>query len=367
MLTPALRKAAVVMAGLAAAGTSYFAIGSPAAPDGPSMTAKFVQETAATYFGVNSQDRSDEGTDGGGEKEAAPDDAGPAEEVTLCVGIDDQVLRVAPGFTGECPEGQEEFDLSARDEQICELCDPLDDPSPSPKSGDEAIDAIEQRIRDLEKTPYFEVVSQKDEKTIFRIGPGGARFFNPAGHVVAAVGTGDAGAFFTLRSAVTSVEAAIGASGNNGGVAFFENGLRTELGAHNGPHALRFPSAKGLIAGVGQSRAGSGALLVGGLTGMTEGSFTVTDGRGFVALSKDGAGGGAAIAEAMIGGGLFELVMARGGSAVKMGHNGHRYGIVMTGPILGVPYVPRTGIAGSFFVGCASGEKPACMPVVEGQ
>jgi hypothetical protein len=257
--------------------------------------------------------------------------------------------------------------LSDDDEGICELCDPFDKAPPSPKSETEAVNALERRVRALENTPYFEVVSQKDEKTIFRIGPGGARFFNPGGTAVAAVGTGDAGGFFTGRSAVSTAEASIGVSGKNGGVAIFENGLRTELGVREGPYALRFPSFKGLIAGLGQSRAGTGAVIVGGLTGVTEASITVTDGRAVVSFSKDGGAGGAAVAEAEIGGGLLDLATARGDSAVKMGHNGHRYGIVMAGPVLGVPYVPRTGVPGSYFVGCASGEKPACIPEVGGR
>lgn len=325
-----------------------------------------IAATAATYFAVDSQNGRGDDT-GDGREQSAMNDAEPADDLILCVGIDDQILRVPPGFANECPEGQQEFRLSDEDERICELCDPFDGAPPSPKSDREAVNAIERRIRDLENTPYFEVVSQKDEKTIFSIRPGGARLFNAAGTAVAAVGTGDHGAFLTGRSAVTTAEASIGVSGSNGGVAIFENGVRTELGVRGGPYALRFPSDKGLIAGLGQSRAGSGAVIVGGLTGVTDASITVTDGRALVALSKHGGAGGAAIAEATIGGGLLDLATARGDSAVKMGHNGHRYGIVMAGPVLGVPYVPRTGIPGSYFVGCASGEKPACIPEAAGQ
>ena len=62
------------------------------------------------------------------------------------------------------------------------------------------------------------------------------------------------------------------------------------------------------------------------------------------------------------GGGLLHIGNHAGPSAVKMGHNGHRYGIVMAGPIMGFPYVPRSGLPGSYFMGCASGERPACTP-----
>jgi hypothetical protein len=249
--------------------------------------------------------------------------------------------------------------------------DPPDPPDEEPSSGrnknNPALDALEARIRSLEDTAYFEVVSQKTEKTIFRVGPGGARFFNEAGDPVAAVGTTDAGGFFTARSE-TRAEASLATSGRRAGVRIFDSGLaRTELGTNDGPFALRFPGANGLIAGLGESRAGSGAVVVGTVPGVSEGSIIVSDGRAIVSLTNEAGPGGSVFAEAKFGGGLLEVGMANGQSAVKMGHNGQRYGIVLTGPVLGVPYVPRTGVAGSYFVGCASGEKPACLPEVAQQ
>jgi hypothetical protein len=270
-------------------------------------------------------------------------------------------------------------DASADNRKVCESCggpDPFRDPwsnePPDPpdeqpaegrKSNNPALDALEARIRSLENTANFEVISENTGKVIFRVGPGGARFYNEAGVAVAAIGTTADGGYFTARS-VSGREASIGASGRSAGVRIADGGLvRTELGTDEGPFALRFPSGKGLIAGLGQSRAGSGAVLVGTLTGVNQGSITVTDGRAIVSVTNNGRGG-AAFAEATIGGGFLEIAMAGGQSAVKMGHNDHRYGIVLTGPVLGIPYVPRTGIPGSFFVGCASGEKPACLPEV---
>jgi hypothetical protein len=244
---------------------------------------------------------------------------------------------------------------------------PDEEPSSGRKSNNPALDALEARIRDLENTSYFEVVSQKTEKTIFRVGPGGARFFNAAGVPVAAMAATDTGGFFTGRSPA-GAEASIAASGRRAGVRIFEGGLtRTELGTNDGPFGLRFPGGNGLIAGLGESRSGSGAVLVGTVPGVTEGAITVSDGRPMVSLTKGAGPGGIAFAEATIGGGFVNVVMARGDSAVKMGANGQRYGIVLTGPVLGLPYVPRTGIAGSYFVGCASGEKPACLPEVADQ
>ena len=42
-----------------------------------------------------------------------------------------------------------------------------------------------------------------------------------------------------------------------------------------------------------------------------------------------------------------------------MGTNGNRYGVVMALP-QGLPYVPKSGLPGSYMLGCAPG--PACVP-----
>ena len=292
-------------------------------------------------------------------KDPTPTTAKADSKVTLCVGSD-HILRVAPNFAAECPEGQQEFLLDDKDEQVCELCDPNKEPS-GPFSDNKAIAELEQRIRALESPTYFEVVDQK-ERPIFQVKNGGVRMINQE-RTVAFVGTTDEGAYFTARSP-GGTEASLSAVGNNVGILLGDNGSnRIELGSRNaGPFALRFPSGKGLIAGIGQSRAGTGAVLVGTLPGVTAGSMTVSDGRGMISLTKDGMPGGIAFLESINGGGLVDIGNNAGDSAVKMGHNGHRYGVVMTGPVPGFPYVPRSGLPGSYFFGCASGEKPACMP-----
>ena len=282
--------------------------------------------------------------------------------VTLCVGTD-RILRVAPNFAAECPEGQNEFLLEDTDEQVCELCDPYKDP-PDPGSDNKAIAELERRIRGLESPTYFEVVNQK-EQPIFQVKRGGVRMLNQDQRTVAMVGTPDdgSGSYFTARSSA-GTEASIGASGTSVGILLGDtNANRIEVGSRNaGPFALRFPSGKGLIAGIGQSRAGTGAVVVGTLPGVIAGSITATDGRGMVSLTKDGMPGGIAFTESINGGGLVDIGNNKGDSAVKMGHNRHRYGVVMTGPVPGLPYVPRSGLPGSYFFGCASGEKRACTP-----
>lgn len=310
-----------------------------------------------------------------------------------CVVVDDDVARESPEPPIGCPSAQPQPDPgdpgiageadSPEGGGTCASCGPFDDPFSDPwligsddpsasqpgesPSADASLAALEERIRALENSAYLEVVNEATGKVLFSIGPHGARIFASNGNQVAAFGTTDLGGYFAARSPTGQV-AAIGASDESAGPRILNGDLPSaELGAHAGPHALRFPSVNGLIAGLGQSRAGSGAMILGSLTGVTQSSITVTDGRAVVAFSKDGRPGGAALAEALIGGGVLDLANARGDSAVKMGHNGHRYGIVLAGPVPGFPYVPRSGLPGSYFMGCASGEKPACMPEVASQ
>ena len=245
-----------------------------------------------------------------------------------------------------------------------DLPDEEDSPSPS-RSNTSALADLENRIRDLETASYFEVVSPKTGNTIFRVGPGGARFFNEREEPVAAIGTTDEGGYFSARSP-SGADASIGTASGRAGVRFIEGRTsRTDLGTKQGPFGLRFPAGDGLLAGLGESRAGSGAVLVGTATdGATQGSIVVSEGRAVVSMTKPASRGGVAFAEAKIGGGLLDVATAGGMSAVKMGHNSQRYGIVLAGPALGFPYVPRSGLPGSYFMGCASGEKPACLPEV---
>jgi hypothetical protein len=46
---------------------------------------------------------------------------------------------------------------------------------------------------------------------------------------------------------------------------------------------------------------------------------------------------------------------------VKMGSNDNRYGVAVTFPV-GFPYVPRSGLPGSYFLGCSVGSKTCVLP-----
>jgi hypothetical protein len=289
----------------------------------------------------------------------------PPDDVTLCVGPGpDHVLR-ATRLDGTCPAGHRELRLAEEDEGICELCDPDEEPKPQDPARDGQLAAIEDRIRALENTAYFEVVTE-DDKPVFRVAPGGVRVFNAGAVAVAAIGTTDEGGYFTGRSAGPAGYASIGASGARGGVRLLEGDLtRLELKVQEGRGSYRVPFSAGLIAGLGETSVGTGALLTGTFSGRIRGSLTVPDGRGMIASNGNAESGGTAILEPRIGGGMFGLDDTSGNAAIKMGHNGNRYGIVLAGPKLGFPLIPKSGLPGSYFMGCATAVRPACVPTID--
>jgi hypothetical protein len=206
-------------------------------------------------------------------------------------------------------------------------------------------------------------VVDKDDRVIFRVGPEGAQLFSATSEPVFELGASDAGGWVRLRSGDADVSFA--ATGRSSGLQVREGGVtRMDMSSKaGGPYGFRVSSATSIIAGIGQSRAGSGVVVIGTPTEV-KATLTVGGGRGMISAYTNSSKDGVALTEAGIGGGLIDVGMSNGHSAVKMGHNGNRYGIVMAGPTLGLPLVPRTGLPGSYFMGCASGDRPACTPSI---
>jgi hypothetical protein len=313
-----------------------------------------IAASAAAYYAIGP---------GGGRESEAEGDAGEQSqsadgEVALrpCIGPD-QVFY-ASRQDGLCLPGHRRYELEEDEDDTCDLCDPFEDEDEDKKKADD----LEDRLHALEHSPYFEVVDD-DDRVIFRVGPDGARLFDTASRPAADLGASAAGGWITLYSA--DAEIAMAATGRSAGIRIEESGVeRMDIGSNKGgPYAVRISSPTSIVAGLGQSRAGTGALVVGTPT-QVKATLTITDGRGMVSVINRSPKDGAALTEAKIGGGLLDLGMADGNSAVKMGHNSNRYGIVLAGPVLGLPLVPRSGLPGSYFMGCASGAKPACVPSI---
>jgi hypothetical protein len=308
-----------------------------------------IAASAAAYYASGSG-----AADDGAEEGSQAADGEPG--LRPCVGPD-QVFY-ASRQDGLCLPGHRLYELEEDDDDTCELCDPFEDEDRNAEKADE----LEARIAALERTPYFEVVDT-DDRVIFRVGPEGARLFDRASKPAADLAASAAGGWITLYSG--DAEVAMAATGRSAGLRLEESGVeRMDIGSNKGgPYAVRVSSPTSVIAGLGQSRAGGGALVVGTPTQL-KATLTVTDGRAMVSVFNHSSKDGVALTEARIGGGLLDLALADGNSAVKMGHNGNRYGIVLAGPVLGLPLVPRSALPGSYFMGCASGDKPACVPSV---
>jgi hypothetical protein len=331
------------------------------------MTTTAAAASAAAYIAVSSRSTAASQSSAPRAAQTRPANTNPAApggEVKLCVGSD-QILHANRAGQERCPEGLQEIDLArVADEQVCDSCDPLKDQPPAePASDDAALDAIEQRIRELEQRPYFEVVNEAGE-LILQVTAQGMRVFHN-GRAMVVVGMTDIGAYLHAASATGPWSTSIGTSGDSAGIVFHDRGApRAELGTRGGPFGLRFPSGDGLIAGIGESRAGTGAVVVGTRAGRMQAAMMVSGTRGMVSVFEQPGAGGVTLAESAIGGGLLRVDDWMGNPAVKMGHNDNRYGVVLAGPVLGPPMVPRLGVIGSYFMGCASGERPACMPSV---
>jgi hypothetical protein len=281
--------------------------------------------------------------------------------VVVCIAGDGVVH--APTAAGGCASGQKKVELAAEKDK-CLMCPPFEDPPPDDSTDNEALNDLERRLDALENAPYFEVVT-KNEVPVFRVAPDGVSLFNKSGTPLATFGASQSGGYFAARSATADLEASIAARGATSGFQIREDGLiRMTLSAKDGGgSSLRVSSAKGVIAGMGESASRPGTLLLGSLDGVVKATISVPDGRGMFHVDKNDQTGGLSLMEQHSGGGMFQLDAPKG-AAVKMGNVDNRYGIVMTGPTLGLALVPKSGLPGSFFLGCGSQAPPACVPAV---
>lgn len=281
----------------------------------------------------------------------------PDEGVVACIGADAVLRRVESDQP--CPQDQQRVELSEFESEPPEWEDweSMDEDlsgKSKPKPG--SIADLDKRLSELEETPWFEVVD-KARHRIFSVGPQAAIVYSEGETPVGVIRATDTGGVFLAHSASGNSEATIGASGSRAGVRVLEGGVvRAEIGRQAaGNYSLRFPSpARGVFAGLGESRAGTGALVIGNATGVPKVSLTVDGGKGSAGIFS---GTGAAIlslTEGATQGGLFALGDASSTPMVKMGVAENRYGIVLTGPRAGLPLIPNSGLPGSYIMGCAA-------------
>src|SRR5207244_4479373 len=130
---------------------------------------------------------------------------------------------------------------------------------------------------------------------------------------------------------------------------------RVELGrGEAGNYSLKFPAKSDdpkksgePIAGIGESKAGSGAIVGGGPEGKKRATMLVgSDGKGIIGIYNADGNAILAFGEAIGNtGGSLSIGDDKSEPRVKMGTKDNRYGVVMALP-RGFPYVPKSGLPG---------------------
>jgi hypothetical protein len=295
--------------------------------------------------------------------------AGPGQDKMVVCIAQDSSLRAVAGSA--CPAGLTLVPLAS--------AGPGDsDAAPKSRQLDLEITDMERRVAQLKRSPLFTVVDKNDQPifavtgdqvivyqpTPGLVGPGRPKektYSQPA-EAVSISFTGDKGEF-TARSDDRTLEASLGSKAGKLGFWVSELSIsRLEVGeGESGTYALRVRNpGGGLIAGIGETRAGTGALIVGDATGKPRVMMTVADGKGSLDVLNAGGAKVATLTEGATAGGLFTINDSKGTTMAKMGVNQDSYGVVLAGPRAGFPLVPRSGLPGSYFLGCAAG--PACQP-----
>jgi hypothetical protein len=234
---------------------------------------------------------------------------------------------------------------------------------PQPDDGDR-IGELERRLANLRKSPLFTVIDAHGGP-LFAVRPEGILLYNGSGLPLVAVRATDDGGFLRTMSSNGNLSAWLVAVGEQAGVRLTEgSSLRLDLGRRESTlYSLKVRSQKSpnyIIAGIGESQAGSGALIVGDLEGHPKISMTAASGKGEFRIFHDNGSALVSIRESTAGSGLLMIGDENSTPMAKMVVNDDRYGVVLAGPGAGFPLVPRSGLPGSYFLGCAGGG--ACRP-----
>jgi hypothetical protein len=286
---------------------------------------------------------------------------GQDNDVTVCVGPD-SILR-SPA-SGVCPPGSRRFKLAGPDLPNADAVDQDDALGPAKKDEatlDRRLHDLAERIGNLENAALFEVVNQKGD-VIFSVTPRTVQVYSENKTAVAAITASPDGGQFVARTADGGITTYLGAYRDRAGLRIAEgNYPRLDLLRQPaGNYSLRIPMGAGDIAAIGESRAGTGAIVVGDRGGNHRAALQVDGGKGAATIFNKGGQGVASLTQSANGGGLLVLANAGGTATVLMkASENNRYGVVMALPS-GFPYVPKSGLPGSYMLGCAAGA--ACVP-----
>jgi hypothetical protein len=206
---------------------------------------------------------------------------------------------------------------------------------------------LERRLKDLEyrdrmgtlrgRRVYapFEVVTKKGTR-LMRIEEQNVTFYNQGARPVVWIETDSSGGLLQTQTAAGDREATIAAQGNRSHLVIKEKGEdRVDVGRRaNGYYNLQvYGPANKMVAGIGQSSAGSGLMLVGDAAGATKVKMSFDATRlGTLMSVANRAGLEVGTISAAFGGGILQLTDAAGRSMVEAGLTEANVGVVRTLP-----------------------------------
>jgi hypothetical protein len=293
-----------------------------------------------------------------------PPQPGSPSVIVVCA-ASDGILHAA-GATGSCAAGQTSMRLapSTSEGDYGNPWNPqAESDVPSPSNVD-LLGKLEAREKALENGPLFEVLAA-DGTPIFQVFSGKV-LVRANGQTFVELRASGSGGFVTTRG-LGSQETSVGMSGDVGGLLLTEGGeRRADFGKQpSGNFSLRILGSADVAAAIGESRAGTGALVTGDLDGRLRAMMSVVAGKGSIRIQNAQGKAVLGLTEGVTGGGLLAIGDATSEPMVKFGVAQDRYGVVLAGPVSGFPLVPGSGLPGSYFLGCAAAEQ--CSPGGGGQ
>ncbi len=236
------------------------------------------------------------------------------------------------------------------------------------KEDDGRVEKLERRLRDLEARDRrgtmrgrrvvapFEVVMKKGDghSRLLRIEEQSVTFYNGDAKPVVWIVADQSGAMLQTQSVAGNREARIAAQDKRAHLLIKENDQdRIDLGRQNtGRYSLRvFGAQNKMVAGMGQSEAGSGLMHIADATGALKGSLFVDSGNASGRLEiKNGAGTIVGLMSANSEAGLLQLTDGGGSPMVEAGVS-KGAGIVRTGPNMRGSGAGLVGLTPSFIIG----------------
>jgi hypothetical protein len=275
--------------------------------------------------------------------------------IHTCAGADGTLKVTGPAMPCAPEEPRVRLQL-IREEEEC-------------KKEDDRVERLERRLRDLEARDRrgtlrgrrvvapFEVVMKKGDghSRLLRIEEQNVTFYNRDQKPVAWIVADNSGGMLQTQSVAGDREARIAAQNKRAHVLIKENDQdRTDLGRQNtGRYSLLVSGAQNkVVAGIGQSLAGSGVMQVADAAGVTKASLFVDSNTGSGRLEvRNGPGTVVGLTSASSQAGQLQLTDGGGRPMVEAGVIDGGAGVVRTGPNMRNSGVGLVGLVPSYILG----------------